>query len=94
MCFFSSSIVKNGLESIYIEDDQAFQHSDSRGTREEIDQVIKMFVLMMMTMIMIKTLGDELKKKTSYLVTLSLLPLTPTLPRLKVTCLISDKMVF
>ena len=37
---------------------------------------------------------DAVKKKTSYSVTLSLLPLTPSLPRPKVTNLISDKVVF
>ena len=40
------------------------------------------------------TKGRRPNKKTSYSVTLSLLPLTPSLPRLKVTCLISDKVVF
>ena len=34
------------------------------------------------------------QKNPSYSVTLSLLPFTPTLLRLKVTCLISDKEVF
>ena len=42
----------------------------------------------------IMRLRDAVKKNTSYSVTLSLLPLTPTLPRLKVTSLISDKVVF
>ena len=38
--------------------------------------------------------GRRQKKKTSYSVTLSLLPLTPSPPRSKVTNLISDKVVF
>ena len=38
--------------------------------------------------------GRRPNKKTSYSVTLSLLPLTPSLPRPKVTNLISDKVVF
>ena len=52
------------------------------------------FISMNYQSVLIIPLRDELKKKTSYLVTLSLLPLTPTLPRLKVTCLISNKIVF